>query len=71
MEKIEIKSAIEAILFACGEPCEASKIAAVLETDESTVFEIAKELQTEYETRGINLIFINDMMQFCSNPKYV
>ena len=70
VEKTEIKSAIEAILFACGEPCEINKIAQVLETDENTAVMLCEELQNEYKDRGINLIFLNDSVQFCSNPKF-
>ena len=70
MEKTEIKSAMEAILFACGEPCEISKIAQVLETDESTVITVCEEIRSEYKDRGINLVFLNDSVQLCSNPKY-
>jgi len=71
VEKTEIKAAIEAILFACGEPCEISKIAQVLEVSEETIIEYAKELQSEYENRGIVLVFIESSLQLCSNPKYV
>lgn len=42
METENIKSAIEAILFAAGEPVPAARISLVLGVDEDTVFAAAK-----------------------------
>lgn len=68
----EIKASIEAILFACAEPCEFSKIAQVLEADEDTIISFVKELQSEYEQaqRGILLVILDNAAQLCTNPKH-
>ena len=48
METVNIKSAIEAILFAAGEPVPAARISLILGVDEVDVFAAAKELSDEY-----------------------
>ena len=72
MDKREIKSAIEAILFACGDPMPAERIALVLGTDVDTVFECADELSAEYcgNSRGIRLVRVKDSLQLCSAPEH-
>ena len=72
MDKREIKSAIEAILFASGDPMPAERIALVLGTDIDTVFECAQELSDEYSynMRGIRLVRIKDSLQLCSAPEH-
>jgi len=72
MDKREIKSAIEAILFASGDPMPAERIALVLGTYIDTVFECAQELSDEYSynMRGIRLVRIKDSLQLCSAPEH-
>ena len=48
MEIVNIKSAIEAILFAAGEPVPAARISLILGIAEEDVFAAAKELSDEY-----------------------
>ena len=48
----ELKSAIEAILFAAGESVPVARISLVLGSDEASVELCAKELQEEYLNQG-------------------
>ncbi|MGM9592428.1 MAG: SMC-Scp complex subunit ScpB [Oscillospiraceae bacterium] len=72
METVNIKSAIEAILFAAGEPVPAARISLILGVDETDVFAAAKELSDEYsfEQRGIRLLRLENKLQLCSSPEY-
>lgn len=72
MDKHEIKSAIEAILFACGDPMPAQRIALVLGVEEELIYECAKELSEEFEgaQRGIRLVRLKDSLQLCSAPEH-
>ena len=72
MDKIELKSGIEAILFASGDPVRADRIAVVLDTDTDTVLELGRELAQEYEDagRGIRIVRLNDSLQMHSAPEH-
>ena len=72
MDKIEMKHAIEAILFASGEPVSAERIALVLDADKDTVLEVGLELAEEYERekRGFRVVRLNDSLQLHSAPEY-
>ena len=68
----DLKSALEAILFASGESIPAARLSLVLGTEEEEVFRCAAELAEEYETneRGIRLLRLDDRLQLCSAPEY-
>lgn len=72
MEIHDIESAVEAILFASGEPVSIGRIAAVLAVEESLISDISKNLEDKYkfERRGIRLIRLEDSLQLCSAPEY-
>lgn len=72
MEDMNIKSALEAILFAAGEPVPAARISLILEQDEETVWDAARELSEQYEKegRGIRIIKLDKALQMCSAPEY-
>ena len=72
MDERELKSTIEAILFASGEPVPAERIALVLGVDAQEVIKAAKELADEYsfQQRGIRLVRMDDVLQLCSAPEY-
>lgn len=72
MERDEIKSAVEAILFASGDPVPVDRIAAVLGTSAAEIDGCAKELSDEYSfnRRGIRLVKLNEMLQLCSAPEW-
>ena len=72
MEYMNIKSALEAILFAAGEPVPAARISLILEQDEDTVWDAARELSEQYEKegRGIRILKLDKALQMCSAPEY-
>lgn len=72
MDKIEMKHAIEAILFASGEPVSAERIALVLDSDKETILELGQELAEEYEAekRGFRVVRLNDSLQLHSAPEH-
>ena len=72
MGDINIKSALEAILFAAGEPVPAARISLILEQDEETVWDAARELSEQYEKegRGIRILKLDKALQMCSAPEY-
>ena len=72
MEFDNLKSAIEAILFAAGEPVPAARISLILEVGEDEVFAAAKALADEYSfnQRGIRLLKLDKNLQLCSSPEY-
>ncbi len=72
MEIQNLKSAIEAILFAAGEPVPAARLSLILEADEDEVYAAAKQLSDEYSfnQRGIRLLKLDKSLQLCSAPEY-
>lgn len=72
MDKIEMKHAIEAILFAAGDPVSAERMALVLDSDKETILALGAELAEEYETqqRGIRLVRLNESLQLHSAPEH-
>ena len=72
MGDMNIKSALEAILFAAGEPVPAARISLILEQDEETVWDAARELSEQYEKegRGIRILKLDKDLQMCSAPEY-
>lgn len=68
MERTEIKSAIEAILFVSGDPVPAERIAAVIGVSAEEVHDCAREMADEFSfnRRGIRLVRLNDSLQLCS-----
>ena len=63
MELKELESAIEAILFAAGDPVPAERICTALEQDRETVDAVCQR-------RGIRLIRLEDSWQMCSAPEH-
>ncbi len=72
MDKTELKSAVEAILFASGDPISIKRIADVFNVENITIEETAEHLRDEYKARGsgICIIRIEDKLQMCSSQKY-
>ena len=69
---VNIKYAIEGILFAAGEPVKAAKLAIVLDVGVDEIKKAVAELKEEYDEnkRGFNIIDIMDGYQICSRPEY-
>ena len=72
MEMKEIESAIEAILFAPGEPIHVDRICLALDLDRPMVEKLLQKLMDfyAYERRGIRLLRMEDSWQLCSAPDY-
>lgn len=72
METREYQAAIEAILFASGEPVPVSRIAEALELEESEVRYLAEGLMERYlrQEGGIALHRLDDAYQLCSDAAY-
>lgn len=72
MDELELKAAVEAMIFASGEPVPAARISLVLGVPEQDVFDCADKLAEEYETegRGIRLLRLDKSLQMCSAPQY-
>ena len=72
MEIKEYRAAMEAILFANGEPVAAERLAEVLELDEETVHRIAADLMSELLARGggIYMVRLDDQYQLCTRKEY-
>ena len=69
---MDIASALEAILFAAGEPVPAARLSLVLETDEEEILRTAEELAESYrrEERGMRILRLDGKLQMCSAPEY-
>ena len=72
MEMKEIEAAVEAILFASGEPVRTERICAALELDSATAEQVLQTLMDyyAYERRGIRLLRMEDSWQLCSAPDH-
>lgn len=72
MDEGTLMRAVEAILFASGDPVSAERIALVLDSDRETVLELGRRLAAEYEEneRGIRVVRLNDSLQMHSAPEW-
>ncbi len=72
MERKEIESAVEAILFASGEPVHVKRLSETLELARPAVERALKDLGDHYafDQRGIRLVQMEDSWQLCSAPEF-
>ncbi|MFI3206112.1 MAG: SMC-Scp complex subunit ScpB [Clostridia bacterium] len=65
--------AFEAILFASGEPVETEKIMQTLEISKKELEYIIDMLEEKYGSKdsGIQLLHLENSLQFCSNSNYI
>jgi len=72
MEIKQYQAAIEAIIFASGEPVPVSRLALALELDEDTTRRIAEDWAQDINTRGggITALKLDDAYQLCSGKAY-
>ena len=70
--KNNVLARLEAMLFACGDPVEASRLADVLELDVESVTKMLSSLGDSYEEResGLTLIRIDGKYQLCTREEY-
>ena len=72
LETKEIESAVEAILFASGEPVQTERVCIALGLERPAAEQILQRLMDYYafERRGIRLLHIEDSWQLCSAPDH-
>ena len=72
MDIIELTPALEAVLFASGEPVPVARLSLVFGIPEEDVLTTAKRLGEYYESnnRGIRLLHLGDSLQLCSAPEH-
>ena len=72
MEIKKTQGAIEAILFASGDPISVQRLAEILELDLTTLEKLLRELEERYNApeSGIRLLRLEDGVQLCSHPAY-
>ncbi len=69
MNPMDLKAAIESILFIADEPVEMDRLAEVLGIDRETVRALVDELASEYSGRGIRLQRLGEKIQMVSAPE--
>lgn len=72
MKDSKLKSAAEAIIFACGTPVEVERIALALEISAEKAAALCEQLQAEYLKRdsGIRIVRLGDKYQMCSEKEF-
>ncbi len=72
MDTVNIKAAIEAMLFAKGEPLSADEMAAALEISREETIKKITELIDDYtsEDRGINIVQINGCYELATKKEF-
>lgn len=63
-------AALEAVLFMAAEPLPAREIAEILDVAPDEAEEIARELESQYEGRGIQVTRVAGGYQVCTRPEY-
>ncbi|MGN1114661.1 MAG: SMC-Scp complex subunit ScpB [Oscillospiraceae bacterium] len=72
MNDNEKLSALEAVLFAVGDPVQVDKLCCVLEITENQLTELTEQLKEKYagDNSGIELLKLNDSYQLASKKDY-
>lgn len=71
MEIKEVKEAIQAILFASGDPISVDRISQALDIDKQTASKVLATLIDEFEEKtGLCIIKLNDEYQMCAKSCY-
>lgn len=69
---INLKAAVEAVLFSVGEAVSVDRLATALETDETEIKKTVEALAEDYKNtdRGIRIVQIEDSYQLCTKHEY-
>ena len=72
MDVNSIIPALEAVLFASGEPVPSARLSLVFGVPEEDIIDVAEALAREYEEkrRGVRLLRLGKSLQLCSAPEY-
>ena len=73
LKKEELLGAVEAILFACGEPIGMDNVAVALGVGEAEILEAAERLCEKFNTpdSGIHLLILEHDLQFATNSAFI
>lgn len=68
----ELQGAVEALLFAAGDPVNFKELALALEITEMEVAGVLTELSNSYQQggRGLSIRYVGEKVQLCTNPVY-
>jgi len=68
----QIQAAVEAVLFAAGEPLELSRLAQALEVNEGLMEQILKNLEAQLDERGsgLCLLRLGNRYQLCTRTEF-
>lgn len=72
MNMKELQNAIEAVLFAVGEPIETERLSQALQIDELLLGQVLENLRASYDERdgGLCILKLDDKYQICSKKQY-
>lgn len=72
MKFSERMAAVEAVLFACGEPIELDKLAAAVDIEKETAERIIERLNDRYTNQGSGLVIgkLENSFQMMTRPEY-
>ncbi len=72
MDINQYKGALEAMLFACGEPVGAARLAEVLDIETTVVVRLLNQMRDSYseQDRGVVLLQFEDRWQFATSTAY-
>ena len=66
----EIKSGIQAVLFASGDPVEASRLAKLFSVNTSVIDSIIDTINDDYEPLPFQILKLGDSYQMATRPEY-
>ena len=69
---MNLKSALEAVLFASGESIPVARLSLAFGVDQEEILQAAKQLAERYDSEetGIRLLRMDNKLQLCSAPEY-
>ena len=72
MNMNELQNALEAVLFAVGEPIEIERLSQALEVDELLLGQVLENLRAAYDERngGLCILKLDNKYQICSRKQY-
>ena len=72
MNQKQIRAAVEAMLFACGEPIGSDKLAQAVQLPQTSVENALEELRTRYtrEDSGLCLLHLNTRWQLATKTEW-
>lgn len=72
MDIRQLEAAVEALLFASGEPIPVERMAQVLETDRATLLKVVSRLSEKREEAnfGVEILRVEDSFQMATKPEF-